>query len=217
MSESSSPLRTPALVGFGLFAFASGGLGLLSGAPFLFRFDLPWAHIAAAAVSTAFAWFALQKAEGRLLAGAGLLGLVLAASATNGLPNEAGWALAVAGGVGLVVYVENAVLILRLENVARAEHGGAEGFSRGADGHGPLSADAATKAVAEQARSAQLLPVGLVAAVLVLALVLARGVFLVVDPALAASLEVGGGYGLALVSVLAAAGIWGFASARRAA
>lgn len=202
MSDSSKPLRMPALVGFGLFAFASGGLGLLAGAPFLWRFDAPWAHVVAAAVATAAAGAALQRADGRLMAGAGALGLVLLASATNGLPTSAGWALAVAGGVGLVMFVENAVLVLRLEHVAQAEKGAAE---------------TATRTVAEEARKAQLTPLALVAGVLVLAVVLARGAFLLVDPALAASLEAGSGYGLVLVSVAAAAGIWGFAAARRAA
>lgn len=202
MSESSKPLRMPAFAGFALFAFASGGLGLLAGAPFLFRFDIGWLHIAAAVAASALAWFALQRADARLLTGAGALGVVLMASATNGLPTASGWTLALLGGLGLVAYVENAVLILRLENVAQAEHG---------------AADAATRAVAEQARAAQLVPLGIVLGVLVLSLVLVRGAFQVVDPALAESLEAGSGYGLAMVSLLAALGIWGYASARRAA
>lgn len=213
MTESSRPLRMPAFAGFAIFAFASGGLGLLSGAPYLFRFDTPWAHVASAAAVSVVAWVALQRADARLLAGAGALAVVLLASATNGLPSATGWALAIAGGVGLVVYVENAVLILRLENVARAEAGTAAEHEPGAAA--PKSADEATHAVAEQARAAQLLPIGAAAGLLVLGVVLAQAFFLAVDPALAASLEVGGGYGLALVSVVMALAIWGFAAARR--
>src|SRR5688500_10292995 len=110
MSDATQSLRTPALIGLAVFAFASGGLGLLAEAPFLFFLDFAWAHLATAAGLAALGFVALKRADPRLLAATGVLGVVLFASAANGLPSPTGWALAIAGGVGFLAFVENAVL-----------------------------------------------------------------------------------------------------------
>ncbi|HLE96914.1 MAG TPA: hypothetical protein VI997_06035 [Candidatus Thermoplasmatota archaeon] len=192
------PLANTALLGFALFALASAGLGLVAGADFLF-FLPAWMHLLGAVAASAVAYWALRASDWRFVAGAGLLGLVLMASASSGLPTAGGWVLAIVGGLGFVLYAENAVLMLRLDHVSKAE--------------GALEGEAGAR-LARDLRKAEMRPLLTTVGLLVLAVALARVVFLIVDPSLAASLEVGGGYGLVTMTLVVAGGILVYRKAR---
>lgn len=192
--------------GLALFGVATGLIAQSASRPFLWLVDLPLLTPVAILALAVAAYVTLERAVAltperdpqgralarfeRLVALEGALAVLVALAAAHSLPSLVQWVFVVLGGLGLVLFAENAVLALRYSRaVALAPPGAGQGLT------------AALKALESgQRRLLAFAALGTLGAIF-----LAPTLFGLVAPGLGASLEARSLYGAALLVALFAA------------
>jgi len=189
-----------ATAGLATTALATGGLALLGDRPFLGVVEIPALTLAAGLAATAIARHGLVRAsrfnvendpEGRgerlaylQTAAGGLLAILVALPVATAFPSLLEWVIALAGGLGFVVFVENATLAAKFLHVAAAA---------------PPGTIARLDAAASAVRAGQLRLLAIAAAIVLVAVLMGPTIFGLLHPVLGASVEARSLHGAAVL------------------